>query len=439
MKSLIFFSLSLLASFSAQSGDFTYTDLGTEIEITDYTGSETGHLVIPSSISGKPVTIIGDGAFGLSNFSALTIPNTVTHIKTFAFQGCTELLSLSIPSSVTQIDQGAFFENYHLSEVTFSGTDVQFGYGIFTRCGIGVPVAIDIPMVINFAEGMTSVGAGMFLNCRNIREITLPDSVETIGGEAFSGCAKLSTVNFGNGNVTTLNTGTFTGCREIKSIRLPDSLTTIGDNAFSSCTGLTSITIPASVDTVGETAFTSCTALKSALFLGDAPTTFDTGGFLEGAFTFADIDFKIYFLDTSSGFTSPTWEGYDTQELDVTTLPPAPWLVANELPLNADFSTSLNPQGVDLLTCYAFNLDPLTAETSDIANFTRSTGGFTLEFHGSSAGITYQAVTSTTLDTNDWSTTGVTLNAPTNNGLRTATIPDTAPRAFMRVEATQNW
>lgn len=92
-----------------------------------------------------------------------------------------ELTFLSIPGFVTQIDKEAFFENYHLSEVTFTGTDIQFGYGI------GVPVTIDIPKVINFSEGMALVGAEIFLNCRYIREITLPDSVETIGGEAFSG------------------------------------------------------------------------------------------------------------------------------------------------------------------------------------------------------------------------------------------------------------
>ena len=58
----------------AQFGDFTYTDDGSAVTITDYPANLTGHVEIPAVIDGKPVTAIGASAFQSCALTGITIP-----------------------------------------------------------------------------------------------------------------------------------------------------------------------------------------------------------------------------------------------------------------------------------------------------------------------------------------------------------------------------
>ena len=77
-----------------------------------------------------------------------------------------------------------------------------------------------------------SAGAGL------ITSITIPDSVTTIGNDAFYGCDSLTSVTIGN-SVTTIGYGAFDDCDSLTSVTIPDSVTTIGDRAFAYCYSLT--------------------------------------------------------------------------------------------------------------------------------------------------------------------------------------------------------
>ncbi len=97
--------------------------------------------------------------------------------------------------------------------------------------------------------------------------------------------------------------------------------------------------------------------------------------------------------------------GEPSQSLDATSLLPAPWLVSYALALGSDFPQSFNPQDLDLLTCYAFNLAPPNSGKEIKLTLQKTPAGASLQFNGASPGVYFQTLVSTNLTA--WSTGGV--------------------------------
>ena len=228
-----------------------------EIEATliQYPAGKAENYTIPSS-----VTTIGLQAFqDCTGLTSVTIPSSVTSIGYYAFQRCSALTSVTIPSSVTSIGDDAFFHCTGLTTVTLE-------------------------------QGVTTIGPGMFGLCSGLTSVTIPSSVTSIGRAAFGGCIGLA------------------------SVTIPSSVTSIGIGAFKGCTGLTSVTIPSSVTSIGGDAFSLCSGLTSAFFHGNAPEI-EQEPWVGDVFEQHGPGFTIFYLGGSTGFTSPTWRGYPTQEV----------------------------------------------------------------------------------------------------------------------------
>ena len=85
--------------------------------------------------------------------------------------------------------------------------------------------------------------------------VTIPNTVTTIGEYAFLNCTELTTVNIPN-SVINIEQGAFSGCIKLSSnLVLPNSVTTIGSDAFYLCSNLSKINIPDSVYSIGNNAF----------------------------------------------------------------------------------------------------------------------------------------------------------------------------------------
>ena len=122
---------------------------------------------------------------------------------------------------------------------------------------------ITIPAMVTY-EGVdysvASIGYGAFYRS-SITDITLPESVKSIGEQAFNCCFYLNTITFSEG-VESIGKEAFYSCISLKTITLPKSVTSIEDEAFSCC-GFTTITLPENVTSIGGWAFARCEKLAS--------------------------------------------------------------------------------------------------------------------------------------------------------------------------------
>lgn len=94
---------------------------------------------------------------------------------------------------------------------------------------------------INIGKGLTEIGYCFFARCNSLKEINIPDNVTKIGYAAFELCKNLKTVTIPN-TVTIIDDSAFRNCYSLQKIEIPASVTYIGSEAFCFA-DLTEITI----------------------------------------------------------------------------------------------------------------------------------------------------------------------------------------------------
>lgn len=270
--------------FTARAHEFDFRTNAGGITIFDYTGPG-GNVIIPNTIMGVPVLEIGLFTFsGRQDVTGVTIPESVTRIRSWAFKDCTGLTNVTIPNSVTTIESYTFAGCTTLPSI-FIPSSVTFMGGFDPgRCCDGGPAfqsclslkAINVDPLNSAFSSLDGVllnknGTKMLLYpYGRIGNYTIPDGVQAIG-TAFANCGNLTGVKFGSG-VTNIEWDAFSGCTEMTNVTLSESIISIGNGAFRSCTKLTSIYIPRSVIDIGDgtggghisdPAFYACTKLTA--------------------------------------------------------------------------------------------------------------------------------------------------------------------------------
>ena len=114
---------------------------------------------------------------------------------------------------------------------------------------------------ITIPDSVTSMGSGAFLCCSSLSSIKIPYGVAIIENRAFMWCLSLASILIPD-SVTVIGSYAFRKCRSLKSINIPDSVTSIGKSAFWGCSSLNSIIIPDSVTSIGSGAFVGCYSLS---------------------------------------------------------------------------------------------------------------------------------------------------------------------------------
>ena len=265
----------------------TSVTMGDSVEILGadafYACSGLRSIVIPNS-----VTNIGSSAFyNCSSLTSVTIGDNVEILGTNAFYGCSGLTSIEIPDSVTSIGSGAFFGCSSLRSMTIPfvgasikasrGYDQVFGY-IFGSTSTTLSDAIISGATYQYKYGnyylhyyipsplrtviitdATSIPYHAFYNCSNLTNITIPNSVTSVGEGAFLGCSSLNCYQDDNGYYLGNEENHYLILKSAKDIgascEINPNTKFIGDYAFSCSENLSSITIPNTVISIGYGAF----------------------------------------------------------------------------------------------------------------------------------------------------------------------------------------
>ncbi|MEB3428167.1 leucine-rich repeat domain-containing protein, partial [Flavobacterium psychrophilum] len=161
-----------------------------------------------------------------------------------------------------------------------------------------------------------------------LTSVTIPNSVTTIGDEAFADCSGLTSVTIPN-SVTTIGDGSFARCSGLTSVTIPNSVTSIGDYAFNSCPSLTTIncytTTPLVINpnVFGDTNQSACTLNVPAgteavyqateIWQDFSPIT---GGFLSSNSFAIESNLKIYPNPVSEILNIALQEGLQLQKVN---------------------------------------------------------------------------------------------------------------------------
>lgn len=333
----------------------SYKIVNNEATITNCSKSAAGVITIPETIQAYPVTAIASSAFsGCSAVTGVIIPEGVKTIGGSAFASCVGLKSIDIPKSVTALDTSAFADCENLTAINIDKDNTNFsshsgavynkslstllicppgfageftvapeantiGNSAFKNCLKVTKIELSVQTIQDNAffnckglkevvlnNGLQSIGAAAFRSCSALKSLSIPDSVTAIGTNAFRDCSGLASAILPK-NLKIIPDYLFTSCTNLRSVELPEKLEEIGAYAFNKCMSLYNVVIPKNVSVIKNFAFNSCDMLVGAQFLGNAPTSFGSKVFDDCAPSFA-----IYYSKNTSGWTSPTWNGYKT-------------------------------------------------------------------------------------------------------------------------------
>ena len=185
---------------------------------------------------------------------------------------------------------------------------VKWTYKVYDNGTIGVtgydedegaaPVDVTIPKTID-GRVVTGISNSAFKDCKTLKRVVIPGTVERVNEMAFENCPKLETVELQEGlkyvdwrafvdcvslkNVYLPNSlqrlgtkfdnyysGVFSGCISLKSIVIRGNYESIGNNTFDGCTSLEWVALPKTIKLIADSAFRGCINLKDVYYEGDA-------------------------------------------------------------------------------------------------------------------------------------------------------------------------
>jgi len=344
------------------------------------------------------LTIAGNGALSYNTapwekyktqITKLYIGSEVTSIPNNAFTDCTSLREVRLESGSKTISFGSnvFFNSSGFMSYTPSTSinTVYLGRNIYVPdmfVGQGsYPFAeITTLKTLTISSNVKIINANSFKNT-GLTSITIPNSLETIGGSAFEGCSSLASVNIGS-KITKINSFTFRGCTSLTTISIPQTITEVGNNAFEGCTSLREVRVENGSEAIS---FGSNVFFNSSGFMSYTPSAsintiylgrniYEPDMFIgQGSYPFAEIT-TLKTLIISNNVEKINANSFKNTGLTSVTIPNSVKTIGNSAFQNAELTKITIPNSITSMGTYVFadcrKLTDVTILNSVIGNST---------------------------------------------------------------------
>ena len=169
---------------------------------------------------------------------------------------------VTVPASINGLEvqciaEYAFIHCVNVTSITIPDTVTTIKGLAFSYCTGLKNVALP--------NSVTNIGEYAFVCCSSLKSVTIPNGITTIADSTFQYCTNLSSVILGQG-VNQIGSHAFDGCSSLVSIAIPGKVTSIGDSALQSCTSLTNVTMATGLSRIGRYAYAYCSSLTSLTF-----------------------------------------------------------------------------------------------------------------------------------------------------------------------------
>lgn len=224
--------------------------------------------------------MLPNSIFRVSGFKSLTLSEGITSIEHSAFLNSNTQI-YNLPKSLKQMGTSAFREAY-VKEVNFApGTSLEkIDKYTFEKC-IKLEAVNNLPsdlkMIEEYAfngcynlkalslpEGLTTIGINAFYGCKAIESMNLPNSLTTLGDKAFYEC-KMWNGEISLPLITDVPNGAFYSCQKLRKVSFGPQLKSIGSSALCRCEGITELNLPNGLETIESGAFYGCNNLTEVV------------------------------------------------------------------------------------------------------------------------------------------------------------------------------
>ena len=233
--------------------DGKYVYKGNDVErLTDGPVREIGEILeIPEKVGNYPINRIHKQAFmGNKQIKKVILHEKIDHIGQKAFADCENLWAVQGLSEKITVMADAF-ANTRL----FAGECAEYLKNVLLK------VNTDNQGLFVVKSGITSIAEKAFMNCKEITEIDLPESVEYIENFAFQDCENLEKIHMPK-SLLRLGAGAFAGCKSLKSIIVPEGVPEIHRGTFYGCESLLEVRLPETIVSIGHDAFQETALMK---------------------------------------------------------------------------------------------------------------------------------------------------------------------------------
>ena len=294
---------------------------GKSIDYGDYSGNSYYYKKLPWYLSSQEHNVkvtLEEGITKIGNYmftdciklQMVQIPTTIQTIGAYSFSGC-----IGMQGTFNKIDNVSSLGIYAFDGCTELTGEVIIPNGI-SSIGQGIFRNTKIERLV-IHDNVTSIDRNAFNGCSNLKELTMPISLNASNCDSFVGCTGLEKVTITKGNgksidygdysgnsyyygklpwylssqnnnveitleegITRIGNFMFTNCKKVQMIKFPLSLKEIGSYSFSGCAGMQGeINSIENVTSIGEFAFDGCTQLNGKVIVPNGVLSIGQGTF----------------------------------------------------------------------------------------------------------------------------------------------------------------